>query len=159
MNNAFLILGSNLGERKHLITLARNLIGEKTGYIKRISSVYETEPWGVTGQPNYYNQVVEILTELGAHELMATVLGIEQDMGRKRIKKYDSRIIDIDILFFNSETYDSGAVTIPHPRLHLRRFVLEPLAEIAPEFIHPISKKSLALLLSECKDDSIVKKI
>ena len=159
MNNAFLITGGNLGDRKRNLETAVSLIEKNTGVIKRLSSVYETEPWGVEGQPNYYNLVIEMLTSLDAQTLMDNLLQIEQEMGRVRTEKYGARTIDIDILFFNDEIINTDTLTIPHPRLHERRFVLQPLAEIAPELTHPVLQKNIADLLHECPDTNVVKKI
>lgn len=159
MNNVFLILGGNLGEREKNLAKALEKIVGAGAVIKHISSVYETEPWGVAGQPNYYNMVVEILTSLDAEPLMRTILNIEEDMGRVRTEKYNARTIDIDILLFNDEVIDSETVQIPHPRMQERRFVLEPLSEIAPDLIHPSLHKSINALLEACTDPNKVKKI
>ena len=103
MNNCFLIIGGNLGNRRLNLATAIQYIEKKAGVIKRLSSVYETAPWGVEQQPDYYNQVIEMLTPLGANELMATLLDVEKEMGRVRSEKYGARTIDIDILFFNDD--------------------------------------------------------
>ncbi len=159
MNNAFLILGGNLGERRKNLAEATALLAKAGATIKRRSSIYETEPWGAKDQPNYYNQVVEILTNEDAPELMQSVLNIEQKMGRVRAEKYGARTIDIDILFFNNEIINSGHLTVPHPRLHERRFVLEPMNEIAPELVHPVLNQSISEILAHTNDRSIVKRI
>ncbi|HRN47908.1 MAG TPA: 2-amino-4-hydroxy-6-hydroxymethyldihydropteridine diphosphokinase [Niabella sp.] len=159
MNNVFLIIGSNLGNKAENLKQSIRLIEQSAGIVKKFSAVYETEPWGVEQQPAYYNQVLEIITEYNAEELMTRLLNIEKVMGRIRINKYDARNIDIDILFFNDEIYNSETIIIPHPRLHLRRFVLVPLAEIAPEFVHPVFNKNIFMLLDECEDSGLIKKI
>ena len=159
MNNAFLILGGNLGERRKNLAEATALLAKAGATIKRTSSIYETEPWGSKDQPNYYNQVVEILTNEDAPELMQSVLNIEQKMGRVRAGKYGARTIDIDILFFNNEIINSDHLTVPHPRLHERRFVLEPMNEIAPELVHPVLNQSISEILAHTNDRSIVKRI
>lgn len=159
MNNVFLILGGNLGERKKNLDEAISLLGKKAGNVKRFSSVYETQPWGVKDQPNYFNQVIEMLTDLSAQGLMTELLQIEKKMGRVREKKYGSRTIDIDILFFNDAIINTESLTVPHPRLHERRFVLEPMNEIASELMHPILQKTIAELLTETTDESVVKKL
>ena len=156
MNNVFLILGGNLGERDKNLAEAVKEIGKSAGIIKRSSAIYETEPWGVENQPNYYNQVVEILTDHDAESLMNILLNIEKNMGRSRTGKYDARNIDIDILFFNDEIISSNTLTIPHPRLHERRFVLMPMNEIAPEFVHPTLNRSISQLLKETADNGKV---
>ncbi len=159
MNNVFLIIGSNLGNKAENLKQSIRLIEQSAGIVKKFSAVYETEPWGVEQQPAYYNQVLEIITEYNAEELMTRLLNIEKVMGRIRINKYDARNIDIDILFFNDEIYNSETIIIPHPSLHLRRFVLVPLAEIAPEFVHPVFNKNIFRLLDECEDSGLIKKI
>lgn len=159
MNNVFLILGGNLGERRENLAKAMALIGEAGAIVKRTSSIYETEPWGAKDQPNYYNQVVEILTDLGAEELMKTILRIEKTMGRVRTEKYGTRTIDIDILFFNDETINSDSLTVPHPRIQERRFVLIPMNEIAPEFVHPVLNEPISKILTNTHDSSIVNRI
>lgn len=159
MNNVFLILGGNLGERKKNLDEAISLLGKKAGNVKRFSSVYETQPWGVKDQPHYFNQVIEMLTDLSAQGLMTELLQIEKKMGRVREKKYGSRTIDIDILFFNDAIINTESLTVPHPRLHERRFVLEPMNEIAHELMHPILQKTIAELLTETTDESVVKKL
>lgn len=159
MNNVFLIVGGNLGNKEKNLSTVRELIEQQVGVIKKLSSVYETEPWGVDEQPVYYNQVIELLTEMSAERMMQRLLSIEKKMGRVRENKYDARIIDIDILFFNDEVHQTQELTIPHARLHERRFVLEPLNEIAPEFIHPVLQKTIATLLNETSDNAAVKKI
>lgn len=156
MNNVFIIIGGNLGNRLHNLQRAVSLIEQKAGIIKKLSSLYETEPWGAEGQPHYYNQALELLTPLEACDLMETFLMIEQQMGRVRAGKYDARIIDIDILFFNNEVINTGLLTVPHPRLHERRFVLQPLAEIAPTLLHPVFQQTIAELLQNTKDATAV---
>lgn len=159
MNNVFLIIGGNLGNKEKNLATARNLIGQKTGIVKELSTIYQTEAWGVLNQPVYYNQIIEILTEMNAGELMKSLLSIEQQMGRIRNERFGARTIDIDILFFNDEIHNTQDVTIPHPRLQERRFVLEPLHEIAPEFVHPVFQKTIAELLNELNDNTAVKKL
>lgn len=159
MNDIFLIIGGNLGNKEKNLATARNLIGQKTGIVKKLSAIYQTEAWGVLNQPVYYNQIIEILTEMNAGELMKSLLSIEQQMGRIRNERFGARTIDIDILFFNDEIHNTQDVTIPHPRLQERRFVLEPLHEIAPEFVHPVFQKTVAELLNELNDNTAVKKL
>ena len=117
-------------------------------------SVYETSAWGNTDQPSFYNQVIEAETDADAFSLMDEILEIEKKLGRVRNLKWEPRIIDIDILFFNSTIVKTDTLTIPHPRLHERRFVLEPLCEILPEKKHVLFDKTMSELLSGLNDDS-----
>lgn len=159
MNEAYLIIGGNLGNKQKNIAQAKKLIEEKAGRIVAASSIYETEPWGNVAQPEYYNQVLKINTALISLQLLQCVLHIECTLGRVRTIKYGARVMDIDILFFNDEVQDTAALTLPHPQLQNRRFVLQPLAEIAPELVHPVLKKTITQLLNACADALQVKKI
>ncbi|WDF54101.1 2-amino-4-hydroxy-6-hydroxymethyldihydropteridine diphosphokinase [Mucilaginibacter sp. KACC 22063] len=158
MINVFLLLGSNLGNREEFIKKAVEQIGEFAAVLKT-SSLYETQAWGKEGEPDYLNQVVEIATDMKAHNLLAMLLNIEQRLGRLRNEKWGSRTIDIDILFYGNLVIDDADLTVPHPRLHERRFTLEPLEEIAAELIHPVFKKNITQLKKDLKDSLIVKKL
>lgn len=145
---AYLSLGSNVGDRvAHLRDAIARL--ESIGRVVSVSSFYETEPVEVTDQPWFLNCAVGLETALTAEQLMARLLQIEQEMGRRRIQKKGPRTIDIDILLFDDLILDSPDVTIPHPAMQKRRFVLEPLAEIAAEARHPGVKKTIRELLEE----------
>lgn len=159
MNRAFLLIGGNLGNREENLTRAKSLIQQHGGVIRHASSLYETAAWGKTDQPSFLNQALEIETRLTAKQLMRLILELEKSIGRERTEKYGPRIIDIDILLFNEEQYDDSFLKIPHPEMQNRRFALTPLSEIAPDFQHPVLKKSISQLLKECTDDSGVKKI
>jgi 2-amino-4-hydroxy-6-hydroxymethyldihydropteridine diphosphokinase len=159
MNHVFLLLGSNLGDRKLYLQQAIMHIAYDIAPTLKISSVYETQSWGKTDEPDYLNMVIELETELSADVILEKVLAIELVMGRKREEKWGSRIIDIDILYYNSEVIDKPGLVIPHPELHKRRFTLEPLAEIAPDFFHPVLNKTSLQLKNELKDSLIVKKL
>lgn len=152
MNRLFLITGGNIGDRKRNLETAAALIQKQIGKIMRLSAIYETEAWGITNQPAFYNQVLEIETLLSAREVLDLILKIEEQMGRKRSIKNAARNIDIDILFFNNEIINERNLTIPHPEIINRRFVLLPLLELEPEKIHPVLHKSIQELLSETKD-------
>ena len=156
-NYVYLLLGSNLGDRLQVMQTARELIQKEIGEIHAVSSVYETAPWGVLDQPAFLNQVVKIQTELKAEEVLRIILEIERDLGRVRYERWGARVIDIDILYFRNLILESARLTIPHPRLHERRFTLIPLAEIAPDYVHPILNRSSLQLLASCPDDSEVK--
>jgi len=159
MSNAFLLTGGNLGNRLRNLEEAVELIEKTCGNVYKFSSIYETAAWGITDQPDFYNQALAINTSLEPDNLMAALLNIEEAMGRQRSIKMGPRIIDIDILLMNGMAYNSATVTIPHPHLTERRFVLTPLAEIAGEIVHPVFKKTIHELLAECKDELPVYKI
>lgn len=158
MNNAYLLLGGNVGDRQKNFEQAKKLLRQHCGEIIQSSSLYETAAWGKTDQPSFLNQALQLQTELSAPKLMEEILTIEEIMGRKRKEKYGPRIIDIDILLFNAEQYNDPFLKIPHPEMQNRRFALMPLAEIAGAFIHPGFQKSILELLKECKDDLTVEK-
>ena len=158
MNTAFLLLGGNLGNRKGNLAQAREIISSECGRIDAVSSLYETAAWGITEQPSFLNQALYLSTELSAKKLLRRLLKAEKKMGRIRIEKFGPRIIDIDILFFNTEIHNTSSLKLPHPELQNRRFALLPLAEIAPDFIHPVLKNSINELLKECPDTLPVKK-
>lgn len=159
MNNVFLLLGSNLGDRKLYLQQAIMHIAYDIAPTLKISSVYETQSWGKTDEPDYLNMVIELETELPAQTILNKILAIEQVMGRVREEKWGSRIIDIDILYYNDAIINEPGLHVPHPELHNRRFTLEPLAEIAPDFVHPVLKKNNLWLKNELKDSLIVKKL
>lgn len=142
----YLSLGSNVGDREGLLRDAIARL-QAHGRIVSVSSFYETEPVEFTDQAWFLNCVVALATEEAPEQLMAAVLEIEQSMGRKRIQRKGPRTIDIDILLAGETILDSPALTIPHPAMHQRRFVLQPLAEIAPDLRHPVLKKAIRELL------------
>ncbi|MDP4285125.1 MAG: 2-amino-4-hydroxy-6-hydroxymethyldihydropteridine diphosphokinase [Bacteroidota bacterium] len=152
MNTIFLITGGNLGDRQKNLQTAATLINQKIGEITISSSIYETEAWGNTDQPSFYNQVHIIKSNLSAANIMNQILQIEKQMGRIRTIKNAARIIDIDILFFNTEIINKPDLIVPHIEISNRRFVLLPLNEIAPKWIHPALHKNITELLSTCKD-------
>ncbi len=156
MNTIFLQLGSNMGERKEFLQSAIVLIVEEIGAIQKKSKVYESVPWGVDGQNNYLNQVLEIKSRFLVEEVLEKVLQIEDKIGRIRNEKWGERIIDIDILFFNDMVIEKEGLCVPHIHLHKRNFVLLPLQEIAPEFIHPKNQKTISELKQECRDSEKV---
>lgn len=158
-HRAFLLLGSNLGKRKQMLQAAEDAIAGHEIEIIQHSGLYETAAWGITDQPAFLNQVLEVETKQDPEALMQTLLEIEQSLGRERKERYGPRSIDIDILFFDTLVYHSSVVTIPHPALQERRFVLTPLAELAPDLIHPVFQQSVQELLLQCKDPLAVKKI
>lgn len=144
---AYLSLGSNLGERRANL---RNAIGKllNLGRLIAVSSFYETEPVEFTDQPWFLNCAVALQTNLTAEDFLAGIMTIEREMGRQRTQPKGPRTIDIDILLFGKATLQTPQLTLPHPAMHQRRFVLEPLAEIAPDLQHPVLKKSARELLA-----------
>ncbi|MDB5090334.1 MAG: 2-amino-4-hydroxy-6-hydroxymethyldihydropteridine diphosphokinase [Mucilaginibacter sp.] len=159
MNNVFLLLGSNLGNRQHFLQEAIKLIELHIAPVIKISSIYETQSWGKTDAPDYLNQVIVIETDISAREVLRRILAIELMLGRRREEKWGSRTIDIDILFYGTEIINEEGLHVPHPELHKRRFTLEPLAEISPALVHPAINKSILLIKNELKDSLIVKKL
>ncbi len=152
MNSAFLLLGSNVGDRLDFLHQAAAQLAAHAGKIRKQSSVYETAAWGKIEQANYLNQALCLETGVSAAELLQITLGIESLLGRVRKKVWEPRIIDIDILFFNHDVIREEKLVIPHPHLEERRFVLVPLAEIAADYVHPVSGKSIRELLDTCPD-------
>lgn len=159
MNRVFLGLGVNLGDRLKSIDLTLKAIENDLGPIKKRSSLYQTKAWGKTDQPDFLNMVVEVSTTQSAIEVLKTIQKIETDLGRIRIEKWGARVMDIDILFFNNDILNSNLLTIPHPLLDKRRFVLTPFAEIAEKTLHPILNKTIGQLLTACTDELDVLKL
>jgi 2-amino-4-hydroxy-6-hydroxymethyldihydropteridine diphosphokinase len=159
MINVFLLLGSNLGDRQTYLQQAVAQIKTEIGPVVRESSVYETQSWGKTDEPDYLNQVIEVQTDMPAIEILHKILHIELVMGRKRDVKWGSRTIDIDILFYGSQIINQEGLTVPHPELHNRMFTLAPLAEIAPDLVHPVLKENITGLKSKLKSHLHVKKL
>jgi len=152
VNNIYLLLGSNQGERAIMLSKAIDLLNKLLGNTLSVSPIYETAAWGKTDQPNFLNQAVLINSTHNAIETLRIINDIESELGRERKVHWGQRTIDIDILFFNRAIIDSPKLVIPHPQLHNRRFALTPLSAIAPDFIHPILLKNIHALLDECTD-------
>ncbi|TAD85679.1 MAG: 2-amino-4-hydroxy-6-hydroxymethyldihydropteridine diphosphokinase [Bacteroidetes bacterium] len=158
MSEVYLLTGGNMGNRLENLKRAEAAIAAKVGSVVQCSSVYETAAWGLVNQPAFLNQVLLVSTVLPAQAVLQTVMAIEAEMGRKRLIKYGARTIDIDLLFYDDAIINSPSLTIPHPALHLRRFVLVPLAELAPQLLHPILHATVGQLLQNCPDPLNVKK-
>ena len=158
MNKAYLLIGGNIGDRLANIKEAIQLLNEAAGTIVQSSAIYETAPWGNTQQAPFLNQALVLSTSHDAATLLRILLSIETKMGRIRNIPLGPRTMDIDIIYFNNEIIETNQLTIPHPQLHKRNFVLIPLVEIAPNYLHPILNKTNSVLLSECKDESLVHK-
>lgn len=140
MSIVYLSLGSNLGEREKFIKLAISEIGERIGRVTKISKNYETEPWGFNSTNRFINVAIEVNTQLSPQDVSYFVHKIEEDLGRVRSSKagYEDRVIDIDILIYDDFVFESETLTLPHPKMHLREFVIDPLCEIAPNLLHPV---------------------
>ena len=158
MNRAWLLTGSNMGERENYLAAARLEIALQCGIVLQVSSIYETAAWGKTDQPAFLNQAICLETTLNARQLMRRILKIEKQLGRVREEKYGPRLIDIDILLFGDEIHNYDLLKLPHPELPNRRFALLPLAEIAGDLKHPVLQQTIHELLALCPDPLEVKK-
>lgn len=156
---AYLGIGTNVGHREQNIANCILLIKERIGDVKSVSSIYETEPWGVEGQDNYYNIVLEVETYLQPLSLLQSVQQVENDLGRIRIEKWGSRIIDVDILFYEDYIFSMDNLIVPHPYVTKRNFVLQPLSEIKPNLIHPKLRLALQSVRDLCKDKNWIKRL
>ncbi len=161
VSSVYLALGSNMGNREqNLKTALQNLNTHKILRVCNTSSVFETEPKYITDQPDFLNMVIEGTTEMDAVGLLNACKRIEKEMGRNfQEKRFGPRVIDIDILFYGSEIISEERLVVPHPKIAERRFVLEPLAEIAGEFVHPQLLRTVSDLLNKCQDSGRVNKI
>ena len=155
LKTAYLALGSNLGDREHNLKQAIETLARPALELIRASSIYETAPMLLEDQPWFLNQVLEIKTSLFPRQLLHATQDVEHQLGRKRTVANGPRVIDVDILLYGKVIMDSTELTIPHPRMTERRFVLEPLAELAPRLRHPVSKRTMLDLLSATKAQNI----
>lgn len=154
------LLGGNVGDSAELCRQAVELIEKQIGKTTRVSSLYGSEAWGFSAEQHFVNQAVAVSTDLSPTLVLEKALDIEAQLGRKRSGKgYSSRTMDIDVIFYGSEIIDTPRLTAPHPRLHLRNFVLVPLCDIIPDFVHPVFGKTVRQLLDECPDEGKVWKI
>lgn len=159
MGSFFFLLGSNLGDRLANLQEAQLQISRAVGRIITASSTYKTAAWGNVNQPEFYNQAIEFEPLDDPHATLLKIQEIEKTMGRVREERWGSRLIDIDILIWDQEIVQNPDLIIPHAQLQHRRFALVPLVELAPDFVHPVLKKSFRQLLAECTDTLAVTKI
>ena len=157
MNLIYLSLGSNLGDREMHLNEAKELIQTRIAVLEEVSGTYESGAWGYSSENRYYNCCISLHTSLPPLRLMDQILEIEQEMGRQRTGRgYNDRIIDIDLLFYGDWKLDHPRLTIPHPAIGERRFVLVPMAEIAPGLVHPVNQRTMVQMLRSCSDSSVV---
>ncbi len=148
----YILLGSNLGDREQNLGLALNKISTGVGRILAQSSIYQSDPWGISQQPQFLNQVAEVNSRNAPEQVLQKLLAIETELGRERLEKWGPRSIDLDILFFNNRIIQTEKLIVPHPGIAMRRFTLVPICEIAPNFFHPLLEKTCQQLLKECTD-------
>ena len=162
METCYVLFGSNMGDKNQLFADACLLINNRCGRITATSSAYESEPWGFEAEEWFLNRLIVVETELDAEAMMRQLLAIEAELGRVRhpdAEGYSSRPIDLDILYFGSRIILTDMLTVPHPRLHRRRFALMPLCELIPDFVHPAFGLTQAEILRRCRDPFTVRKI
>ncbi|MGP1446705.1 MAG: 2-amino-4-hydroxy-6-hydroxymethyldihydropteridine diphosphokinase [Candidatus Limimorpha sp.] len=160
MTTCYVLFGSNEGNKAEIFDRACGYINERCGTITAVSSSYETEPWGFDSEEWFLNRLVVLETPLPSNDLMRELLAIEKQLGRVRgdnANRYVSRSIDLDILYYGETVLHEETLTLPHPRLHLRRFALLPMCEVAPDFVHPVLHRTQTELLAQCPDQSMVK--
>jgi 2-amino-4-hydroxy-6-hydroxymethyldihydropteridine diphosphokinase len=158
MNKVYFSLGSNKGNKEKSLYQAITYIREFMGDIKDYSSIYETEPAGFISSDNFYNMVLYVETEKGSMEILNKITQIESCMGRIRTLTtgYESRVIDVDLLFFNDEIINTESLVVPHKKILERNFILFPLSEIAPDLVHPVCKKTIDELTRTCEDKNFI---
>ena len=160
MIKLYILLGGNLGDKQIIFSEARARLSQQVGTITNQSAIYETEPWGFESTDIFWNQAIEISTDLSPEEVLPQTQQIEQALGRiRKANQYNSRTIDIDILFYDDQIIQTKNLVVPHPRIQERKFALAPLSEINPELIHPIFLKNIQQLLEECTDPLKVEKV
>ena len=162
MEKCYVLFGSNMGDKEAIFAQACLYINNRCGRVVKVSAAYESEPWGFEAEEWFLNRVIVVETELSPMDLLQQLLDIEKELGRVRhpeIQGYTSRTADLDLLYYGNRIIQTETLTVPHPRLHLRRFALVPLCEVAPDLKHPVLKLTQKELLEQCPDVCIVKEI
>ena len=160
MESCYVLFGSNMGDKENIFAEACLLINNRCGAITAVSSSYESEPWGFEASEWFLNRLIVVDTDLNPEAMLCELLAIEAELGRVRhpeTEGYTSRTADLDILYYGQRVIVTPLLTAPHPRLHLRRFALMPLCEVAPELMHPVFQVTQRELLHRCTDPSIVR--
>lgn len=160
METCYVLFGSNMGNKEKIFAEACLFINNRCGTIVKVSSSYESEPWGFEADEWFLNRLIVVDTELEPEVMLRELLAIEAELGRVRHPEadgYSSRTADLDILYYGQRVIVAPKLTVPHPRLHLRRFALLPLCEVAPDLKHPVFQATQQELLQRCPDDSIVR--
>ena len=160
MESCYVLFGSNMGDKENIFAEACLLINNRCGAITAVSSSYESEPWGFEADEWFLNRLIVVDTELEPDVMLRQLLAIEAELGRVRhpeTEGYTSRTADLDILYYGQRVIVTPPLTVPHPRLHLRRFALMPLCEVVPELMHPVFQVTQRELLHRCTDQSIVR--
>jgi 2-amino-4-hydroxy-6-hydroxymethyldihydropteridine diphosphokinase len=152
LKKIYLLIGSNMGDRKQYLNQAKDLIQKNIGKIRKQSRLYETQAWGNTNQPDFLNQALLVDTPQLPHDILKNILKIETEMGRVRTEKWAERLIDIDILLIDNQVINTKDLTVPHPQLHERNFALIPLMEIGGDVEHPVFNKTIDEVYDACKD-------
>ena len=153
MEKVYLCLGGNVGDTRQYLNQAISLISSRIGRVAAQSAVYQSEPWGFNAEQMFLNQAVMVETELEPHAVLERCLQIESELGRTRSGNgYEPRTTDIDIIFFGNQIIDTPDLQVPHPLMHRRNFVLQPLCEIAPNLVHPVFGLTVKQLADECGD-------
>ncbi len=160
MEKVYLCLGGNVGDTLNYLQNAIAMIGRRIGSVVSQSAVYQSEPWGFNAEQMFLNQVVVAETELEPHAVLEHCLQIESELGRTRSGNgYEPRTIDIDIIFFGHQLVSQPDLQVPHPLMHQRNFVLRPLCDVAADFVHPVFRKTVHQILTECDDNAMVKQL
>lgn len=153
LHKVYLLTGSNIGDRKKNLDLAKEKIRKAIGAVEAQSKIYETQPWGLADQDDFLNQALEVRTPLTPREVLKQAKKIEEEMGRVKSEKWVARLIDIDLIFFDEMVLQEDGLVLPHPHFHERNFALVPVMELVPEMLHPVLHQTVEDLYWDSKDD------